>query len=377
MVFCGEYEIPWKNLVVVAQSLLDFDEIKKVEDVYHFDSVDALPVLQIDNASSTTKTSGIFDHFRSFECTNQRDKVYALLSFPPLCELQPPIRPDYTKSVAEVFEEATMRIFQFSQSLGLLSSLEHDVAIEEGWPSWVPRWDRRRTTQVLHNFASGRAESSVPRINFKPGILISEGIRISTVSWCGSVIGGEAGSAETATMNILIKPLEEWLLEFPPKITDPADPLFLHTAMTLTVGLDLGSNCPPLDKAQLRLDFLAYLVDISPSLSLLGTTQHTSQILTEQALAGNSRNYRRAAARGSRNKRLIRTVDGELGVGPRTAQAGDHVVLLYGSNAPSVLRPMGSYYQYIGECYLGNHMYGEAIRMAAEGLVAAEEFELR
>jgi hypothetical protein len=130
-----------------------------------------ISVLQIDSAGPNFATSGVFDSFRYFHCSDQRDKVYALLSFPPLCELRPLIQPDYSKSVAEVFEDATVRIFTSCQNLGLLSSLEQFSAIDEEWPSWVPRWDRSRTTQILHNYASGRAQSSLPRINYRPKVL--------------------------------------------------------------------------------------------------------------------------------------------------------------------------------------------------------------
>jgi len=337
----------------------------------------AILALHIDSAGNNSATSGLFDTFRYFDCSDQRDKVYALLSFPPLCGLRPLIQPDYSKSVAEVFEEATVRIFTSCQNLGLLSSLEHDYAIDEEWPSWVPRWDRDRTTQILHNYASGRAQSSLPRIKYRPAILVSEGVRISTLSWCGVVIR-EAKSADgKSEMDPLKQPFQEWLSKYLPKITDSTDPLLLCIAMTLTVGLDLESNCPPLNSSQFRLDFLAYLMGILPSLDMPGTTQHLSQVLVEHGREGDSSKFYAAAVRGCRNKRFFCTQNGEFGVGPRAARTGDHIVLLYGSNAPCVLRPKGLYYQFVGECYLHQHMHGEAIEMAAEGLLAVEEFEMR
>lgn len=268
-----------------------------------------------------------------------------------------------------------MRIFMSHQNLGLLSSLEHDCTIDEEWPSWVPRWDRQRTTQILHNYTSGRVKSPLPVINHRPTILTSKGVRISTLSWCGMVIRGTPH--DTSEIDAINQPFQEWLSKYLPRITHPTDPLLLRIAMSLTVGLDFKSNCPPLDMSQFRLDFLAYMVDILPSLHLLATTQQLSQVLTEQALAGNSSNFHIAAVRGCRNKRFFCTQDGAFGIGPRAAQTGDQVVLLYGSNAPCVLRPRGPYYQFVGECYLHQHMHGEAIEMAARGLSAVEEFEMR
>jgi hypothetical protein len=178
-------------------------------------------------------------------------------------------------------------------------------------------------------------------------------------------------------MDPLKQPFQEWLSKYLPKITHPTDPLLLCIAMTLTVGLDFKSNCPPLDLSQFRLDFLSYLVRVLPSLDMLGTTHHLSQVLAEQGLAGNAPNFYAAAVRGCRNKRFFCAQNGAFGIGPRAAQTGDHIVLLYGSNAPCVLRTKGSYYQFVGECYIYQHMHGEVIEMATEGLLAVEEFEMR
>lgn len=181
------------------------------------------------------------------------------------------------------------------------------------------------------------------------------------------------GSAYGQTeIDSIKRPLQEWLSKYLPKITHSSDPLLLRMAMTLTVGLDLESHCPPLDLFQFRLDFLAYLVDVLPSLDMLSTTKYLSQDLVEQGRGGKSLNFYAAAMRGCRNKRFFCTQNGEFGISPGDAQTGDYIVLLYGSNAPCVLRPKGLYYQFIGECYLHQHMHGEAIEMAVEGLLAVE-----
>lgn len=210
---------------MVATLLLELSATDDLSSACLAHIMNIVSVLQIDSAGQDSSTSGIFDTFRHFNCTDQRDKVYALLSFPPLCQLQPLIQPDYSKSVAEVFEEATVKIFTSCQNLGLLSSLEHDCAIDEEWPSWVPRWDRHRTTQILHNYASGRAQLSSLRIKYRPTILISEEIRISRFSWCGVVIGGEVDKSAygKSEMDPLKQPFQEWLSKCLPKITHSAD----------------------------------------------------------------------------------------------------------------------------------------------------------
>ena len=109
----------------------------------------------------------------------------------------------------------------------------------------------------------------------------------------------------------------------------------------------------------------------------MANTQHLSQVLVARRLTGKPPGFYAAAIRGSRNKRLFYTQNGELGISPRAAQSGGHIVLLYGNNAPCMLQPKGLYYQFVGECSLHQHMHGEVIKMAAKDLLFVKEFEIR
>lgn len=380
MVFNGDFEIKWSCVVVAAELLLVLGRVGFFNDIPHPSLGNYINTIQM---NSTTvyhgSTSGLFDMFRNFCCSDERDKVYALMSFPPLNEIHPPILPNYNKSVLEVFEEATVRCSTYYQSLSLLSCIDHGSSIEEGWLSWVPRWDRGRDIQILHNYSSGREHLSTVQIKFLPGVLIAKGIRISLVSDCSEVV----------TMSMLdLKPIESrphplaalfenWQAQVPPNLTQIADDHYLdYLSMTLTVGLDAESHCPPDDMAQYRRDFLAYT---QKAMSMLGTTRYLIDIqapFIKEAAKGDEWFFCDAARRGSKNKRFIWTRKGELGVGPKAAQEGDIIVLLYGANAPCILRPRGAYYQFVGECYLHKHMHGEPIEMVRKGLLVAEDFVL-
>ena len=176
---------------------------------------------------------------------------------------------------------------------------------------------------------------------------------------------------------LLKQPLQEWLSKYLPKITHATDPLLLSIPMTPTIGLDLESNFALLSTlSQFRFDFLPYLVGILPTLDMPGITQPYRRFWWHKDWQAIHPNFYAAAIRRCRNKRFFCTKDGAFGIGPQAAQTGDHIVLLYGSNAPCVLRTKGLYYQFVGECYLHQHMH-EAIKMAIEELLAIEEFEIR
>jgi hypothetical protein len=326
-------------------------------------------------------TPGLFDRFSGsgFHCSDERDRVYAFMSFPPLSEIHPPILPDYNKTVAEVFEEATVRCFTAYQSLGLLSNIDHGISIEKGWPSWVPRWDRGRCIQILHNYASGREHSSTVQMKCLPGMLIAKGIRISLVSNCSRVVTQSMLNLEPIASGPypLAALFIDWKAQILPELTQMANNLYLdYLAMTLTVGLDDESRCPPDDIAQYRRDFFAYT---RAAMTTLGTPPCATEIqaaLLRKAAKGDERSFRKAAVRGSYNKRFIWTLKGEFGLGPRAAQEEDIIVLLYGANAPCLLRPKEACYQFVGECYLHKYTHGEPIEMVRRGLLVAEDFVL-
>jgi hypothetical protein len=58
------------------------------------------------------------------------------------------------------------------------------------------------------------------------------------------------------------------------------------------------------------------------------------------------------------NRKVFRTVDDYIGVGPKIARAGDVVVILHGGSKPFILRPFGGEYKILGECYVARAMEG-------------------
>jgi len=74
--------------------------------------------------------------FRSFECSDARDKIYGLLR---LTHQLDDIEPDYSKSTAEVYMQAVQESIQRSGGLALFSMLDYhqrDTSI----PTWCPNF---------------------------------------------------------------------------------------------------------------------------------------------------------------------------------------------------------------------------------------------
>jgi hypothetical protein len=69
----------------------------------------------------------------------------------------------------------------------------------------------------------------------------------------------------------------------------------------------------------------------------------------------------------TQHKKLFTTDKGLMGMAPSSAQVGDGVFVLMGSDAPAVLRPVegNGTFKVVGLCYLHSFMEGESVAIKA------------
>ena len=94
----------------------------------------------------------LLDQTKGCECTDPRDRVYALFNFYPSIE---GVRPDYTQKPREVFQDVVLRLLTKERDLDLLGHCrwyEDSVII----PTWAPDWFKPRPSgdQVLSHLAA-------------------------------------------------------------------------------------------------------------------------------------------------------------------------------------------------------------------------------
>jgi hypothetical protein len=68
------------------------------------------------------------------------------------------------------------------------------------------------------------------------------------------------------------------------------------------------------------------------------------------------------------------TPDGRIGSGHVVVKIGDLICVLFGGRVPYIIRPVGCYYKFIGECLVPGLMYGEAVEDWKASRLSAEEF---
>jgi len=64
----------------------------------------------------------------------------------------------------------------------------------------------------------------------------------------------------------------------------------------------------------------------------------------------------------SKNRRMFKTRDGYIGLGPSGMKEGDRIALFKGGKLPLVVRPVGEDLELVGDCYVHGIMFGERFR---------------
>ena len=151
LAFCGSYQLPYAALQMVMRILLAtgwiFAMRKQADERGRQLDMQALEFLPV--ATTLMVAPGkkldlqmILDMARGFSATDPRDKIFALLGMAKEVEedreMAALLRPDYSKSVQQVFTEVT-GAFITRGDLVLLSSVERQNMRQiDGLPSWVP-----------------------------------------------------------------------------------------------------------------------------------------------------------------------------------------------------------------------------------------------
>lgn len=99
---------------------------------------------------------------RGFRCSDPRDHVYALLGMPAIYGVHN-IMADYTKSPLDLFQDIAHLAIEWSNTLSILSYVQHEPDDLETFPSWIPKWHEGWLGSPLihfhHDFNADRGEA--------------------------------------------------------------------------------------------------------------------------------------------------------------------------------------------------------------------------
>ena len=92
---------------------------------------------------------------------------------------------------------------------------------------------------------------------------------------------------------------------------------------------------------------------------------------------GNPTKFQASMVNAFDGSRIFMIEKGYIGMGPSSMCIGDVVCILFGGEVPYLLRPKGSHWQFIGDCYVHGIMQGEGLKGFNGDVSQAEVFEIR
>jgi len=411
-IFCGSENITTKSLYIACVVILILATkspiYQQLKD-YDIDTGKAHKLRQIVNGrfvgGRNLQTLNLLREFRPFQATDPRDKVYAIAPLAADAEQTEYLRPNYSKTVQEVYIDAVRHVVETSDYLHKLDFLgfsgktydsvwdkEHDQAMLQ-WPTWLPDWS-------YGGFMPRQFQKQIVK---EGGIFGGDSKVLSNAVYLAS--SSEEKLNELFEQNPTL--LMDWLVE-------EAAPVLMEKMELKVKGFSLG----PLshittrsgENTQVLLEDTAYdrnipwPVFLSDPLDVCfgpaEAKEYQHVIVADVLLYAGSAVRRGYAADwptemvhglkdleeehtvsqsidSAINGRRIARLGSALALVPETVKRGDEVFVLFGGQVLYVLRPVSSHYEFIGECYVHGLMDGDALQRLKSGSARIQTIRIR
>jgi hypothetical protein len=355
---------------------------------------------------------------RHLQFSDNRDRIFAFLghfsvqSTHPLSCGPMSINANYTKTVERTYIDVAMQIVRTQPSAAciMLASAQHapdslpsrsgtDVERESSlrkWlqdehklPSWVPDW---RTSEgiilaepICPHRANGDSTTKLEIVNEIEYVLRIHGIGIDTVEVLSQPIhANEFYGVKSADQSMTM--IEKLWHEICGKHIFDLDTDYINGGSSFFAFMQtLSNSCvqaaghdcklyheiPESVWLQKAAKYIIETIGISENVA---TTIRTTAELIEGEWDHDK--WSRWATSAADGRIFARTSKGYYVLGPAALEEGDIVCVLYGCKMPFCLRPIGSRYILVGECYVHGLMKGEALDMLARGDIYDQIFDI-
>ena len=287
------------------------------------------------------------------KCSDPRDRVFGVLNMLEPFERNVNIKPDYTKTVIQVYWDAVLSIVNHTKRIIILEHCEmQEQPLESSdslqFPSWVRNWTIPVFTERVF---SGRAScNSFAQTFCDNDVLRVMGTHVARI--------GHVEKIKCYDHINFIPAIRNFSQKFLPDI---------ESASYVSGGSKVDAYCRTLcsnyfvdQYVPARASMPGFQQSREWLLSILNS-QETDVALDADVAAG-GRDYLFNVWRFCSGRNLFMTEEGYIGLAPRAAKAGDCVCVLLGSNSPFLLHPTGNnQYQIVGHCYAHGIMSGEAL----------------
>lgn len=310
--------------------------------------------------------------------------------------------PDYRKSIVCVYRELVVYTIEKTESLEILSYVQHGAELAPNgpdFPSWIPRWDTHTGQSILgnemcdHFAAANRRALIMPSPRGDMGALTVKGIFCDRVALHTIPLSRTDFTDNSKTSPIFsmakrcrvdtypVPPYPYLISRSPGSIYIKDDDRIGAYRKTWTAGRAAGPDNASRDGFDPVADFAAYQLRYfknqyaaTPSVDLILRMETLK--LDEGAERGDANRFAATAGDVCHGRKFFITQEGFFGIGPASLENGDAVHVLLGADVPFVLRQKnmcgrrvddGSYsWSLLGECYVHGLMTGQAVRYMAK-----------
>ncbi|KAH7324724.1 heterokaryon incompatibility protein-domain-containing protein [Stachybotrys elegans] len=316
-----------------------------------------------------------------FEASKDHDKIYALLGL--VEESDQAVKPSYRKSTSEMLMDYVRFYVVRDKSLETICS-NRSTKCRFG-PTWTPELHREHYAHELilqgeHNIAAynacatRRADDVV--FDIPKGLLRARGIEIGTLDvvigpW---IEGTEMGTALSGPMDLAQRSgHQEFINGLRSFVAPIANDEEVYDAFWRSLVADRGIQGMGEDDIRPAPADMRFQSRMFFGLEGLPDRNLPDHVKLEIFQSRTGR-FLGSMTQAIINRTFVKTIDGQMGLGPYQAEAGDVVVILYGCQVPVVLRPQAEgRYEVVGSAYIHGVMDGEAV---IAGSVEERVFEL-
>ncbi|KAE9363399.1 HET-domain-containing protein, partial [Stipitochalara longipes BDJ] len=280
------------------------------------------------------------------ECSDPRDRIFALLSLLHPSERVFGIEADYSKTVLEVYKNATLCTIKFNEDLEIMQAAGLKRR-NSGLPSWVPDWACRATTTSLGSSVKACGATLAADIGHQgyEGILQVTGVAVATIDRVEGFKLSEASAITQADVIHEIRRIASWV-NLPGLFEKDSEDLLAFCRTIFTDGFAESDHPQKSHRPSLK-ECLQTLLFILGHEGIMNDRNKKSLSIVAGHASGRS---------------FFVTKDERLGIGPIAAKPGDIVTVFLGGHIAFILRPTdGGRYQVVGEAYCHGFMDAEAL----------------
>ena len=291
---------------------------------------------------------------RLAQCSDPRDRIYALRGLVSRSECIRDLAPDYTKSLIALYRDVVLKYLSMAGDLSLLSECGTGRRLSLGntssTPTWIPGFSHPAPTKVIYGARSCWMSTVHAAVSSQAGMLKTKGIVLAEVARTEPTIDSE--NEWTVATALAIQRLCTSRIQGT-YITGQTMSEVLCRTLTANCMADMWAahpnpSAPDIGEAKKHLSLLC---DCPANVSHRQSARSNQQnlFLTEVHIA-------------LRNRTFFTATKGYIGLAPESTRAGDEICIILGCQTPLILRSDGrGTREIVGPCYVHGIMEGEAL----------------